>query len=295
VLTDAKVSEISMVAGRAGGAVLSDGRRIVARKAVLASCDPRLTLAHLVPPGTMTPREERRAAAIPANDLGYGQLKVDIACSGQVDLSRFERGRSDGANLRAASHLMGTFDGLERGYRSAAAGLLPRPEDIGFYNAIPNAADPSQTPPGQDAVYLINITTPAHPDSGWTHELREQAIKETLERAELFYGGLAELEIGRSAFTNQEMAAELGAESQAHVAWTLNRLGPLRPATGFAGFSTPVPGLYLGGAGSHPGAAVTGTPGLLGAREILRDLRRRDRKGDETCTTSSSWGRATTA
>src|SRR5207247_9606427 len=137
--------------------------------------------------------EGRRAAAIPANDLGYGQLKVDIACSGQADLSRFERERRDGANLRAASHLMGTFDGLERGYRAAAAGLLPRPEDIGFYNAIPNAADPSQTPPDQDAVYLINITTPAHPDSGWTHELREQAIKETLERAEVFYGGLAEL------------------------------------------------------------------------------------------------------
>ena len=51
-------------------------------------------------------------------------------------------------------------------------------------------------------------------------------------------------------------------------------MGPLRPARGFGGFSTPVRGLYLAGAGCHPGAAVTGTPGYLGAREALRDLRR---------------------
>jgi len=279
VLTDALVTEIPTTGGRAAGVVLVDGREIRAARAVLAACDPRQTLAGLLPAGTLAPREERRAAAIPANDLGWGQLKVDIACSGRVDLSRFERERKDGADLRAASHLMGLEDGLERGYRRAAAGLLPHVEDIGFYNAIPNAVDPSQTPDGQDAVYLINITTPAHPEGGWTPELRAQAIKDTVDRAALFYGDLLELELGRSSFTNQEMAAEVGAESQSHVAWTLNRMGPLRPARGFGGFSTPVPGLYLGGAGSHPGAAVTGTPGMLGAREVLRDLRRSTSSG----------------
>jgi phytoene dehydrogenase-like protein len=56
-------------------------------------------------------------------------------------------------------------------------------------------------------------------------------------------------------------------------------MGPLRPARGFSGFSTPVQRLYLAGAGSHPGAAVTGTPGYLGATEALRDLRRAGRSG----------------
>lgn len=273
VITDARVAEVLVRGGRAAGVALTDGSEIQAHRAVLAACDPRQTLAGLLPAGTLEPHLERRATAIPANDLGWGQLKVDIACRGQIDLSRFARERSDGADLRAASHLIGTEEGLERGYRRAAAGLLPDVADISFYNAIPTAADPSQAPPGEDAVYLINITTPAHPEGGWTPELRQQAVTDTLDRAAVFYGDLLELEIGRSSFTNQEMAAEIGAESQSHVAWTLNRMGPLRPARGFGGFRTPVAGLYLGGAGSHPGAAVTGTPGLLGAREILRDLR----------------------
>ncbi|MCW3016960.1 MAG: NAD(P)/FAD-dependent oxidoreductase, partial [Solirubrobacterales bacterium] len=279
IVTGAQAVQILTAGGRASGVVLADGSEIQARRAVLGSCDPQQTLTELLPAGTLEPRAERRARAMPANDLGWGQLKVDVACSGQVDLSRFDADRTDGADLRAASHLIGTEDGLERGYRRAAAGLLPHVQDIGFYNAIPNAVDATQTPDGQDAVYLINVTTPANPEGGWTPQLREQAIGDTLARAALFYGDLLELELGRSAFTNADMAAEIGAESQSHVAWTLNRMGPLRPAVGFAGFSTPVPGLYLGGAGSHPGAAVTGTPGYLGAREILRDLRRGEAGG----------------
>ena len=126
VAVDARVAEITVSGGRASGVALDDGREIVARTAVLAACDARQALAELLPAGSMEPRLERRAAAIPANGLGWGQLKVDIACSGVLDLSRFEAERSDGADLRAASHLIGTEDGLERGLpacrgRAAAA------------------------------------------------------------------------------------------------------------------------------------------------------------------------------
>ena len=274
VVTDARVSEITVVDGRATGVVLDDGREITARHAVLTGCDAHQALAELLPAGTLPPRLERRAAAIPANKLGWGQLKVDIACSGRLDLGRFERERTDGADLRAASHLIGTEEGTERAYRRAAAGLLPAVEDIAFYNAIPTAADPSQAPEGEDTLYLIAVTSPASPEDGWTGPVRAQVVTDAVSRARDFYGGLDTLEIGRSDFTNAEMAQEVGAASQAHVDWIINRMGPLRPARGFGGFSTPVAGLYLAGAGSHPGAAVTGTPGYLGAQTAIRDHRK---------------------
>jgi phytoene dehydrogenase-like protein len=274
VVTDARVSEILTRAGRVTGVALQDGREIEVRHAILTGCDAKQALHTMLAPGTMPERLERRAAAIPSNGLGWGQLKVDIACSGHLDLGRFERQRTDGANLRAASHLIGTEPGTERAYRRAAAGMLPAVEDIAFYNAIPTAADPSQAPSGEDTLYLIAVTSPADPEGGWTETTRRQVVSDVVSRAGHFYGGLAELEIGRSDFTNAEMAAEVGAASQAHVDWILNRMGPLRPARGFSGYKTPVGGLYLAGAGSHPGAAVTGTPGYLGAREAIRDLRR---------------------
>jgi phytoene dehydrogenase-like protein len=268
VLCDACAERIIVAGGRASGVVLTDGHEIRATRAVLAACDARQALAELVPAGTMPPHLERRADAIPVNGLGWGQLKIDIACSGRLDLSRFEA-----PNVRAATHWIGTEDGIERAYRRAAAGLLPAREDIAFYNTIPTGADPSQAPDGQDTLYLIAVTSPAEPAGGWTDELRAQAIGDAVAKAAQFYGGLDRLELGRSAFTNAEMAEQVGAASQAHVDWILNRLGPLRPARGFAGFSTPVDRLFLAGAGCHPGAAVTGTPGYLGAREALRVLR----------------------
>jgi phytoene dehydrogenase-like protein len=274
ILTGARVREITLTAGRAGGVVLWDGRTVRARHAVLAACDARQALVELLPDGALEPRLARRAQAIPVNRLGWGQLKVDVACAGRLDLSRFERGRTDGADLRAASQLIGTQEGVERAYRRAAAGLAPAREDLGFYNAIPSAADPSQAPAGQDTLYLIAVTSPVAPQDGFTEALRAQLVADAVSRAQDFYGGLAELEIGRTSFTNAEMAAEVGAASQAHVDWILTRMGPRRPAAGLGGHRTPVEGLYLAAGGAHPGPAVTGTPGYLGAREALRALGR---------------------
>ena len=47
----------------------------------------------------------------------------------------------------------------------------------------------------------------------------------------------------------------------------------MRPLPGWAQYRTPVDGLYLCGAGTHPGGGVTGAPGYNAARRILRDLK----------------------
>ena len=45
-----------------------------------------------------------------------------------------------------------------------------------------------------------------------------------------------------------------------------------RPLAGWANYRTPLPGLYLCGAGTHPGGEVTGAPGHNAAAAVLRDL-----------------------
>jgi phytoene dehydrogenase-like protein len=56
---------------------------------------------------------------------------------------------------------------------------------------------------------------------------------------------------------------------------TPGQLFAFRPVPGHARYRTPLPGLYLCGAATHPGGGVMGTPGLNAAREILG--RRSDR------------------
>jgi phytoene dehydrogenase-like protein len=48
----------------------------------------------------------------------------------------------------------------------------------------------------------------------------------------------------------------------------------MRQVPGYARYAAPLPGLYLCGAGTHPGGGVTGAPGHNAAHRILDDLRR---------------------
>jgi phytoene dehydrogenase-like protein len=67
-----------------------------------------------------------------------------------------------------------------------------------------------------------------------------------------------------------------------HGRMTLDQLWAARPLLGHADYRTPVPGLYLCGAGAHPGGGVTGAPGRNAAREILSDRPWHSRLGSPT-------------
>ena len=64
-----------------------------------------------------------------------------------------------------------------------------------------------------------------------------------------------------------------------HVDPTITRFGPNKPVAGFAGYKTPVPGLFLTGSGTHPVAGISGMPGQNAARTMLREFGIEDKGG----------------
>jgi phytoene dehydrogenase-like protein len=268
---DAKVQEILLSKGRAVGARLVDGREIKARTAVMAACDPRQTLERLLPAETLSPTEDSRVRAIPTSNLNYGQGKVDIALSGRLALSRHQKWRRDDLDLRKPSHTLGTEAGMDRTFARSAAGLLAHDGEWSIWPVIPTAMDPSQAPDGQDTLYLYVAVAPYRPEGGW-ESVKEDFGRSVAAQAAQYYDGIEELEIGRQVLTNEDIGNLVHATGGniTHVDMTLGRAGPLRPARGFGGYRTPVDGLYLTGAGTHPGGGITGGPGYVAARELLR-------------------------
>jgi phytoene dehydrogenase-like protein len=271
ILTNSRVSEIVVTGGRAAGVRLADGRVLNARKSVVATSDPRTTLGTLLPAGTLSPELEARVRHIPANSNGAGAMKADLALSGRVSLERHERWRGDGLGLRMPAILVGTSDQIRRGWAQAAAGIVPDPDDVALWPVLVSAADPSQAPEGQDSLYLFATNMPLHPQGGWG-QWKEKAANTIVERASQFYDGIAEFEIGRWVETPELAAQRTGITNGAamHVDHLLFSQGPLRPALGLGGAQTPVDGLVLGGAGTHPGGGVSGIPGRRAARTVLR-------------------------
>jgi phytoene dehydrogenase-like protein len=275
VRTNARVAEIKVNSGRATGVRLEDGNYIGAREAVLACCDPRTALGTLLPSGTLSSATANVVANIPVRNLNYGQAKVDLALRGQVTMKRHQAWRRDDLDVRKPSHMIGTEEGMRRLFAKSAAGLLPEVDELSLWPVIPTALDPDQAPQGQDTLYLYCAVTPYAPDGGW-EAAKDKFAATVLQTASLYYDGLADLEIGRQVLTNEDIAIRTHATggNVAHVDMVLSRTGPLRPARGLAGYSTPVEALYLGSSGSHPGGGITGAPGYVSSQTMIKDLRR---------------------
>jgi phytoene dehydrogenase-like protein len=118
---------------------------------------------------------------------------------------------------------------------------------------------------------------------GWD-AVKDRAAKLIVDQAGAYYDGIEGLEIGRQVLTNADIGERVHATggNVTHVDMALGRAGPGRPARGFGGFRTPVDGLFLSGAGTHPGGGITGAPGYNAAREVLRTPGRRGRGGGRT-------------
>jgi phytoene dehydrogenase-like protein len=273
VRLNARVAEIKVTGGRAAGLVLQDGSEVRARRAVVAGCDPVQLFTQLLPPGAVPDSIKAKIRAVPVKCGGYGQMKVDMAFKGQLQLTRHEKWRGDGVDLRRPMHVIGTAEGVQRAFARSAAGLQPYEDDYSFWNAIPTGVDPTQAPAGHDNFYGYCATAPIAPEGGWTDEAKQQAGQAIVNKFAKFYDGIEELELGRQVATNDDFAVRgnMTAGNLVHVDMILSRGGPLRPARGLGGYSTPIDGLYLTGAGTHPGGGITGAPGYMTAREYLRD------------------------
>jgi phytoene dehydrogenase-like protein len=274
-LTGTEVSEIEVQDGKARGVVLADGRVIRAARAVVAACDARQTIGRLVPATELPERLRTAVASAPANGQGNAWVKVDVAYSGRLHLERHERWRGDGLDLRRPAIIVGEMERVRRAYGTAASGRLPAAEDLLQWIFVPTAIDPTQAPDGQDVIYMASPTMPLAPLDGWS-ALAEQAADRMVEQSSTYYGGL-ESAIERTVETPDDLVARLrvGNGCYFHVDFSPFRAGPLRPALGVGGYRTPIRGLYLSGAGTHPGGGVSGLPGMLAARCVLRDVRRR--------------------
>jgi phytoene dehydrogenase-like protein len=274
LLTGSAVETVTVRGGRATGVVLADGRMITSSRAVISACDPRQTLTRLVPGDALPRRVVAQAARMPANGTGNGWLKIDMALRTQVTLSMHQKWRGDGLDLRRPAVMVGPMGSAQRGYADAAAGRIPRAEDMLVWCFCPTGIDPTQAPEGQDVMYLSTPSVPVQPLEGWD-AAQDRAIEALLTQAGVFYDTGLDQEIGRRVETPQGLAQRLRVTNGCyfHVDFTPTRSGPLRPAAGLGGYRTPVNGLYLAGAGTHPGGGVMGTSGRLAAQAVLKDAK----------------------
>jgi phytoene dehydrogenase-like protein len=264
VRTGSGVERLLQKDGRVAGVVLAGGEEIEAR-AVASAIDPKQTLLRLLDPVVLDPDDAQRIRNFRAAGMAS---KVNLALSG---LPRFEAA-ADASVLRGRIHVGPEIDALERAFDDAKYGGISKRPCLDV--TIPSLGDPSLAPAGQHVMSVYAQFTPyALKQGSWPAGAGEveRAVLETLEE---YAPGLRGLVVGRQVLTPYDLEARYGITGghPSHGEPALDQLFLARPFLGFGRYRTPVRGLYLCSAGTHPGGGVTGGPGMNAAREILRDL-----------------------
>ncbi len=286
IRTNAEVVSIQVKDGKAAGVVLANGEEIPAWTTV-SNADPRTTLLQLIDPGELEPGFLNKIG----NFRAHGTVaKVHLALSALPNFVGGDKLKLV-EQLSGRIHIGPDIDYLERAFDAAKYGdFSPQPYmDI----TIPSLIDPSLAPNGapvmsihaQFAPYKLKgyarvpRATPSTPEacvpSDWDSRREElgDAIVNTLSD---YAPNLKELIVARRVITPLDLEKTYGLSGGHihHGETSLDQLFAFRPLIGWARYRTPIAGLYLCGAGTHPGGGVTGAPGMNASREIIKDLKK---------------------
>ena len=263
---DAPVARILLRDGRAVGVELEDGRTIEARF-VLSSADPHHTFLGLVGSEALPPEFAR---AIESLDFRSPSLKLNLALERLPDFT--SRPGAAGPHHRGTIHVGAMdLDALEESFSAAQAGRLPEQPMVEL--TLPSVLDPDLAPPGKHVASLFVQHVPWEPRGGGWSVAREPFADRVLALVDQVAPGFSASVLHREVLAPPDLERIFGLTGGNifHGAMTLDRLFLLRPVPGAGRYATPIPGLYLCGAGAHPGGGVMGACGRNAAAALLAD------------------------
>jgi phytoene dehydrogenase-like protein len=267
IRTGCDVREVIVEKGRAACVVTASGGTFRART-VVSNLNPKLLYSSLVDP-ELLPADFRER--IRAYRCASGTFRMNLALS---SLPRFSCLPEPGDHLTAGIVIAPSLAYMDRAYADARAQGWSREPIIEML--VPSFIDDTLAPTGKHVASLFcQHTAPELPD-GWDAH-KEEVADLMIDTVERYAPGFKTSVIARSAMSPLDLERTFGLVGGdiMHGALSLDQLFAARPVLGHGNYRSPVPGLYMCGAGTHPGGGVSGIPGHNAAREILRDWKRR--------------------
>jgi phytoene dehydrogenase-like protein len=270
VRTNAPVKHIQVQDDRTTGVVLASGEEIAAR-VVVSNADPKRTFLDLIDPIHLDPAF---ATKIRCYRTPGTTAKVNLALSRLPSFgSRLPS--DDTASMAGRIHIGPGIDYLERAFDAAKYGDFSSEPYLDV--TIPTILDPDLAPAGAHVMSVYVQFAPRNLRNG-TWPDRSEALGDTVVRTLAHYmPDLPRAIVAGHVITPAQLDDDYGFTGGHifHGEMALDQLFTMRPLLGYARYRTPIAGVYLCGAGTHPGGGFTGASGLNAAREIIKDLKGR--------------------
>lgn len=263
----AEVTRILTEGGKVRGVSLSDAS-ILEAPVVASSVDAHWTFERFLQPHEL-PEQFRTAVA--GIDYSSASAKINLALS---EPPRFTCASSQGVaeHHHGTMHISPTMDFIERAYDNAKYGL-PSAEPV-LEMTMPTSVDPTLAPEGKHVMSIFVQYAPYRLQNASWDDIKESFADRCIAQLARYAPNLP------AAIEHRQVLSPLDLEREFRLtggnimqgAMPLHQLFCMRPVAGWADHRTPVGGLYLCGAASHPGGGVMGVCGRNAAEEILRDI-----------------------
>ena len=265
IRTDAEVARIKVTGGRATGVVLAGGDELDA-DAIVTTTHPRITFLRLVERADLP---DDFVTAIERWKSRSGTVKLNLALDRLPDF-RCKPGfdpEAHGGTIVLADSL----DDIEHAFQDAVGGA---PARLPFADiCIPSVFDPTLAPPGKHIMSMFTQWVPhTFSTAPHTDELAAYADR-LIARMEDLAPGFTSSILHRQIIGPHDMETtySLIGGNIFHGELSASQLFHMRPAPGYADFTTPIDGLYQASSATHGGGGVTGIPALQVVRRLLRD------------------------
>src|SRR5450432_3066926 len=260
IRTDAPVARILVESDRACGVVLESGESLRA-KCVISSADPKTTFLHLLGPRHLDTGFVRRVAHLRCRGLA---AKLHLALNRPPQFT----GVSE-ANLGGRLLIAPTLQHLERAYNHAQYGEFSSAPIMEI--TVPSVNDSTLAPAGQHVLSSIVQYAPYVLKEGWQNG-RQRLMDAALDGLENHAPGIRSSIVAAELLTPADLEEQfrMGGGHWHHGDLAFDQFLMVRPVPGAAQYRTPVDGLYLCGAGCHPGGGVMGVAGRNAAMQVLK-------------------------
>jgi phytoene dehydrogenase-like protein len=261
IRTQSPVARILVEADRACGVVLDSGERIGARQ-VISNADPKTTFLKLLGAEHLDAGFVRRVSHIRSQGLA---AKIHLALDRPPPFAGLPKAALRGRLLWAP-----TLGAIEHAYNHAKYGEFSAAPTLEI--TVPSINDASLSPPGKHVLSAIVQYAPYRLKQGWDSG-RQPFLGKSLDALEALAPGLRASIVAAEVLTPADMEKEFRGSGGHwhHGDLAFDQLLMVRPVPGAAQYRTPLDGLFLCGAGCHPGGGVMGIAGRNAAEQVLRE------------------------
>jgi beta-carotene ketolase (CrtO type) len=243
------------------------GEQVIARRAVVSAIPPQDFVLRLLAPADVVPAvTRRRLEQLEVVASNVSQLTIAAALDTSKCVPTFGDPDSDQAMLwllQDPSNAIDTYTSISLGFVPSAPGTLV---------AFPTSVDPGLAPAGR-ATMWANAVAPRDVRGGTWAEAARDAIEGVWRTIGSCLPDIRSHVAHEVMTSPSDLSALTGAENPGnHVAPTPAQSLGTRPTPGLGNYSTPIDGIFVTGAGTHPGGGINGASGRACARTVLRSI-----------------------